>query len=52
VYNKPDEAGLKKSAYAAPVTLIAAKYSDFAASGFKATAGPDTPKAPDFKVSK
>ncbi|MDY3554022.1 hypothetical protein R5W24_003139 [Gemmata sp. JC717] len=52
VYNKPDEVGLKKSAYAPPVSLIAAKFSDFGASGFKVTAGPDAPKAPDIKVSK
>ncbi|MBY0457187.1 MAG: hypothetical protein K2V38_07610 [Gemmataceae bacterium] len=52
VYNQPDEAGLKKTAYAPPMSLIAAKYSDFGGSGFKVNVGPDAANAPDFKVAK
>jgi len=52
VYNKPDDAGLKKTAYAPPLSLIATRFSDFGGSGFKVTAGADAPTAPEYKVTK
>ena len=52
VYTTPDVAGLKKNAYAVPLSMVAPKYSDFGASGFKVTAGPGSSQMPDLNVSK
>jgi hypothetical protein len=41
-----------KNPYAPPKILIARKYSTFDGSGFRVTAGPDNPTAPDFVVSR
>ena len=50
VYQKePDR---DKGRYAAPKPLVAAKFSAFATSGFRVTAGPDAPQSPEFAVTK
>ncbi len=50
VYHK--ESDNDKGHYAPPKPLAAAKFSAFATSGFRATAGPDTPHSPDFAVTR
>ena len=50
VYQKEPDAD--QGRYAPPKPLSAAKFSAFATSGFRATAGPDTPHSPDFAVTK
>ncbi|WP_157369512.1 hypothetical protein [Zavarzinella formosa] len=41
-----------KNPYAPPKSLIVKKYSTFDGSGLRVTAGPDSPTAPEFAVSK
>ena len=50
VYQKEPDSD--KGRYAPPKPLSAAKFSAFDTSGFRATAGPDTPHSPDFAVTK
>lgn len=51
VYQREPQAEDKRP-YAPPVALVGRKFTVFETSGFRVTAGPDAPTAPDLVVSK